>query len=264
MKLALGCTALLFLGGCATSPGLISEPVPYRELIRHIKHDVGTYVFKHQSDPVVIVPEDMRGIGPNGPMPLTAAERDSARQAALEMASGLPNARVAKSDEICGEQVSFEIESVQITVANQVDRSGTFGGGFALEVAPVKVSGSGKVTNSLKDTVATSLTVYPAEQIIDSQPPPSKYFVGTPINDTLEALASDLAATANTRPCFEFRPDTKGSVNTLTWTFIVSSKAETGGKLSLILFSTEASRSEATSNSNTIKITLRPNGAFGS
>jgi hypothetical protein len=220
----------LIVSGCVTTreAGGTGRLISLESLVRHIKHDVGTYMARH---PVRA-----------GPAP--AADPDPARP--------------------CGGQAEFTIQKVKLTVTATSEQSAGVTGGLSVPIGLLTAGATGGGSRARSDTMTISLTIWPVadQEPLTAAPPASPDFEGTPIADALERLHRDLVATADTRPCFDFGKEGDTKDNFVRWGFTVTEKANAGGKLSLLIFSIGAEASTSRVYANTVEATFAGRGVF--
>jgi hypothetical protein len=226
------------LSACAGFPNKQApmQTVPLESLVRQMKHDIGSYIYEHQNDP-------------------------------LFQPTGRP----------CGGQADFAIQKVKMTVTATLDRTFSANAGLQVPINLVTLEASGSRARTIGNTVTLNLEIWPitagedaefedetaAAQRLTAIPPPSPDFSGTPIRDALNQLRRDLIATADTPPCFNFgEGEQKGNV--VKWGFSLTNKAQSGGKLSLLIFSVGAESSATHTFANSIEATFIATGVgFG-
>lgn len=240
------------LAGCVTRRGFsAATPVSYDDVLMQLKHDIGTYIYRHK-DEVPVVPQPAADATPEE----KAAYWENVRQKL---------ARPPGADEKCLTQVSFSVSKVKVKIAAAAEDTGS--GSLELKV-PIGGAtftpgvGGGKTR---KHSLETSLTIYPtaSEGPIGPPPPAPQTFEGTPITDTLEALAASMRRAAAVEPCFEFDRDAGAQDNTVTYGFSVERNRKVSGKLEIFIFTLGADREIKNSVANTIEITFIGVGGFG-
>lgn len=240
-------TTGIFLTGCAKFPGgeQTSESVSFETLVRQVKYDIGSYLLAHQNDDEVVaagpIPKD-------DPSDKTVNKNIKVRQ--------------ATSKEKCLGQVSFAIQKVKLTVLTEVENKIGGSGGLVVPVGISSVNLSGLGSFQRKGSLTTALEIYPLSTPISGNLKPVPEFQGRPINDTLEALRTDLVRTADVEPCFDFGQSDSPS-NTVKWGFTVTKSVTSGGKFGIAIFSIGAEGSSTTIAANTIEVTFIGTGGFG-
>lgn len=244
--------AVLPLAGCVTGRGFnAASPVAYDDVLMQLKHDIGTYMFRHKDEvPVVAQPAS----------DATAEEKASYWENVRQKLARPPG-----PGEKCLTQVSFTVSKVKVKIAAAAEDTGS--GSLELKVPIAGATftpgvGGGKTR---KHSLETSLTVYPAasEEPIGPPPPAPPTFEGTPITDTLEAMAKSMRRAASVEPCFEFDRDAGAQDNTVTYGFSVERSRKVSGKLEIFIFTLGADREIKHSVANTIEITFIGVGGFG-
>ena len=240
----------LLIGGCVTGgQHRPFQTISFESLARQIKYDIGTYLFRHQDDvPIVEAP---------------GADASDEERATYAAAVQEGRARPPGPNQRCLGQVSFTISKVRLVATTTAESRLSGSAGLQVPIGLVTLSPSMSASSSRNQTLATTLDMYPmAGQRLDSAPPPVAEFEGTPIADTLDALARDLSRTADTPPCFEFGRETDQKANGVKWGFTVTRSQTVGGKLSLLIFSLGAEGTSTRSVANTIEVNFIGTGGF--
>jgi hypothetical protein len=224
-----GAGASIMLGGCATTLESRREPLPgvrFESLLRQIKHDVGSYIFRTQDDS--------------------------------------PEVRLRNN--ACVGDVSFQIQSVKLTVTAQVDQTADDTAGLTIPLDVLTINPSAGIGRTLNNSITTSVVIYPMtasrEAVIEDAalqrqrltaiPPASPEFEGTPIANALTQLRQDMIAVSDTPPCFNFGTGDKGNV--VKWAFAVTRRRTVGAKLNLLIFSVGTSDTTSTRYANEIEV----------
>lgn len=224
----------------AAAKPLRKSSVSLAALMQQIKHDVGSYILRHERDPTIEAPP-----GSDSSAQERADYQESVRRGAVR-----PPAR----GQVCSGQIQFAIGRVNLQVEVTNSRNGSGGLELALPFGP-GIGLGGKFARARTDTVSLSLTIFPGsiEGGTTVPPPPSPPgFEGTPISDVLEGMLKDLVSSSHYPPCFGFGQDKQD--NTLSWGFKVADTLD--GKISLKLFALEAGGERASSVANKISVQI--------
>ncbi|MDR6827203.1 hypothetical protein J2X48_000921 [Bosea sp. BE271] len=253
-----GVAAVGLLGGCADSNGGfgdVGQTVSFEALVRQIKYDVGTYLWRNRD-----TREALRPPGPNA----TAEEKQTFRD---NLATG--QYRAARKGEDCVGQVTFTLTRVKLTVSVTVEQKANGSASLEIPVGISTVTPSGSLSSTSNSSLTTTLDIYPTvkdlekSELVTSEPVPTGEFVGHPITDTLQALRSDLIKTADTKPCFNFGVEQDQKTNSVKLAFVVTQAAGLGGKLKIVFFSLGADGSTSRSVANTVEVFFVSKGEFG-
>lgn len=244
-------TVSLMISACAQIPGgnLPQGSISLETLMRQVKYDVGTYLLAHQNDPNVITQADID----------ESEESRVAQQQAIAQGTN----RLQRKGEKCTGQIDFKVEKVKLTVLTEVENKGGANASLQvpLNIATANVGASGSL--SRKGSLTTSFEIAPDfDQKIEGPLVPVPQFSGLPISSTLEALRSDLIATADVEPCFNFKVQDAGA-NSIKWGFTVTKATGGNGKVTFVLFSLGAEASTTSAVTNTIEVTFQASGGFG-
>lgn len=168
--------------------------------------------------------------------------------------------RLQRKGEKCTGQIDFKVEKVKLTVLTEVENKGGANASLQvpLNIATANVGASGSL--SRKGSLTTSFEIAPDfDQKIEGPLVPVPQFSGLPISSTLEALRSDLIATADVEPCFNFKVQDAGA-NSIKWGFTVTKATGGNGKVTFVLFSLGAEASTTSAVTNTIEVTFQASG----
>lgn len=250
--------ATLFLSGCITTPEEDSgyETVELEKVLRQLKYDLGTYIYRHQDDEFAVAPP-----GPGA----SAAEIETFRQS---IANDL--LRAASEEERCLGQVSLQVSKITVSMATIVEDSAGTQASLKVPINVFTLTPSGKSAASTKQSITTSFTIYPGFQSgsdgdrerLQNTPQPINAFSGHPITDTLEALKKDMENTADTLPCFNFGVEEKQK-NSVKLGFEIKQSTTIGGKLEFLVFSIGAEETSSNTVTNTIEVFFVGQGEFG-
>lgn len=227
--------------------------VPFELLLRQMKYDVGTYLWRHQGDK-----EAVNRPGPNA----TADERKEFEEF---IAAG--QYRAARDGEACVGQVSLSLVKVKLTVTATVKQKDSANAGLEVPLNLVTISPSGSISAEDDQSLTTTVEIFPTVleefEYIDAEPQARPEFAGHPVTDTLEALRAAMQRTADTKPCFHFGVEQDQKSNSVKFGFTVTRSGTAGGKLKILFFSLGAESSETQTVANTIEVFFVSKGEFG-
>jgi hypothetical protein len=248
------------LSGCVTGRGRASVPVetiPFEALLRQVKYDVGTWLWRHQYEKEAL----------NRPAPGASPEKIKAFNDLL--AAGQYRETKPGRKEACAGQVSMTLTKVKLTVTASVDNKTGASGGLEIPIGLASFSPSGSYSVKDSQSLTTTVEIYPTapnaldeEEYVDSEPVAQPEFTGHPITDTLEALRSSMEKTADTKPCFNFGLEQDQKGNSVKLGFTIEKVGQVGGKLKLFFFSLGADNTNTRTVANTIEVSFVSRGEF--
>ncbi|TAW09969.1 hypothetical protein [Rhizobium ruizarguesonis] len=227
---------LLSSCGLGANTADVSRTVAFESLLRQIKHDIGTYIYRHQNDKSAV-----------GSGKVCAGAVDF-------IVSKVAITVTAKVDQTTSGSGGLQVPVNLATLDGSVGVSRVLNDTITtkLSIFPLTAAADAEI----EDESAK-------KQRIINPPPAPPDFRGTPIADALDKLRQDLIATSDTAPCFNFGQGEQND-NTVQWAFSVSDKIEGSGKFTLVLFSVGADGSRTKTFANTIDVTFVGTGeGFG-